>query len=116
MLYTALKVLITAVLVVAVSEAGKKSALAGGVLASLPIVSFLGMTWLYIDTGDSEKVADLARTVFWLVLPSLPVFLLLPYLLNKKVNFFVAMGASTAVLVSLYGLLIVILVKFRIHL
>ena len=71
MLYATLKVLLTSVLVVAVSETAKRSVLFGAILASIPITSVLAMVWLYVDTGDTEKVARLANGIFWLVLPSL---------------------------------------------
>ena len=57
MLYTALKVLITAVLVVAISEAGKRSSAFGALLASLPLTSLLAFVWIYGETGDTAKIA-----------------------------------------------------------
>ena len=69
MLYTALKVLLTAVLVVAISEAAKRSTLLGGILASLPLTSLLAFIWLYGETGDTGKIADLSVSIFWYVLP-----------------------------------------------
>ena len=69
MLAAAIKVAITAVLVVAISEVAKRSSLLGAVLASIPLTSVLAMVWLYADTGDAHKVADLATGIFWLVLP-----------------------------------------------
>ena len=101
-MYYFFKVALTAVVVVAVSEISKRSSLLGGALASLPLVSFLGMIWLYIDTGSSEKVAELSRNIFWLVLPSLSFFLLLPVLLKKGVGFSASFGISTAVMISFY--------------
>jgi putative Ca2+/H+ antiporter (TMEM165/GDT1 family) len=65
--YYLLKLVITSVLIVAISEIGKKSFLVGAVLASVPLVSVLAMVWLYIDTRDAEKVAALAR---WPAVPS----------------------------------------------
>ncbi|QDT41733.1 hypothetical protein Pan241w_17960 [Gimesia alba] len=101
-MYYFLKVALTAVLVVAVSEISKRSSLLGGVLASLPLVSFLGLIWLYIDTGSAEKVSELSRSIFWLVLPSLSFFLLLPFLLKKGVGFTASFGISTVVMIGLY--------------
>jgi len=98
----AIKILLTAGIVVAVSEASKRSSLLGGLLASLPLISFLGMIWLYIDTGSTEKVAELSSSIFWLVLPSLPFFLLLPFLLKKGLGFYSSMGLSTVVMIGLY--------------
>ena len=110
-MYYAIKIIVTAGLVVAVSEASKRSSLIGGLLASLPIVSFLGMIWLYIDTGSTQKVAELSKSIFWLVLPSLPFFLLLPFLLKKGWEFSSSLGLSTAVMIGLYYGMVVILNK-----
>ena len=92
MLPVALKVVLTALLVVAIAEIAKRSTFAGAVLASIPITSVLAMVWLYADTGDTEKVAGLASGIFWLVLPSLALFIALPLLLRAGWPF----GASLA--------------------
>lgn len=102
MLYVTLKVLLTSVLVVAVSEAAKRSALFGAIIASIPLTSVLAMIWLYIDTGDTEKVARLATGIFWLVLPSLVLFIALPILLRAGVEFYASLGASVALTVGAY--------------
>jgi hypothetical protein len=67
MLPAAIKVLLTAALVVAIAEVAKRSTFAGAVLASIPLTSVLALIWLYADTGDTEKVAALAGGIFWLV-------------------------------------------------
>lgn len=108
-MYYVLKIVLTAGIVVAVSEASKRSSLLGGLLASLPLISFLGMIWLYIDTGSTDKVANLSSSVFWLVLPSLPFFLMLPSLLKKGWGFYSSLGLSTAVMIGLYYGMMVIL-------
>lgn len=115
-MYIFFKVLLTAGLVVVVSEGSKRSALLGGILASLPIVSFMAMIWLYADTGSTEKVADLSRSIFWLVLPSLPFFLLLPYLLKREWGFTTSLIISTAVMVVLYFVMLQALKKVGIEL
>ena len=114
-MYYFLKVALTAVVVVAVSEISKRSSLLGGALASLPLVSFLGMIWLYIDTGSSDKVAELSRNIFWLVLPSLSFFVLLPILLKKGVGFSASFGISTVVMVCFYLGMMFCLKKFGIQ-
>ena len=109
MTYYILKIAVTTGLVVAVSELSKRSSLFGGLLASLPLVSFLGIIWLYVETSDVTKVTSLSRNVFWLVLPSLPFFLVLPFLLKRNVNFYVSLGVATAVMFGLYlGMMIVL--------
>lgn len=111
-MYFAAKVLISAVLVALISEIAKRSTLAGGLLASVPLVSVLAMIWLYVDTRDSARIAQFSLYVFWLVLPSLVLFLLLPLLLKLKLNFYGALALSLAVMVALYGLMVVVLRQF----
>jgi hypothetical protein len=106
-----LKVAISALLIVAVSEISKRYSLAAGILASLPIVSVLAMIWLYIDTSSIEKVSQLSTSIFWMVLPSLSLFIMLPLLLKSRVPFYPALIASSVVMVLLYCLMIVILKK-----
>lgn len=105
MLYIAFKVLLTAVLVVAVSEVAKLSNLIGAVLASLPLVSLFAMIWLYVDTGDAEKIAKLASGIFWLVLPSLVLFVALPLLIHKGMEFYASLGISVVLTVAAYFLM-----------
>lgn len=116
MAYYIFKVVLTTGLIVAISEISKRSTLVGGLLASLPIVSFLGMIWLYVETGSQEKVSELSKSVFWLVLPSLPFFLLLPLLLKKTENFYVSFGAATVTMIGIYVVMLAALRKFGIQL
>ena len=102
MVYYAVKVLISAGLVVLVSELAKRSTLAGAVLASIPLVSVLAMIWLYVDTRDAAQVAALSRSVFWLVLPSLVLFLLLPVLLERGYTFYLSLATSVGATVIVY--------------
>jgi hypothetical protein len=99
MLYV-VKVILSAVLVVVISEVAKRSPAWGGLLASLPIVSLLAIGWLYYETRDSLKVAAFARSTLWYVLPSLLFFLLLPILLKAGGAFGtsigIALGATAA--------------------
>ncbi|MEC9367131.1 MAG: DUF3147 family protein [Pseudomonadota bacterium] len=109
------KLAITSVLVVAISEVSKRNALMGAVLASIPLVSVLAMIWLYADTRDVDKVASLATGIFWLVLPSLALFIALPVLLHRGVGFPLAMSLSIAVTVAAYFVMLVVLKKFGIE-
>ena len=106
MAYLALKIIITSVIVVLTSEIAKQSSFLGSILASVPIVSVLAMTWLYIDTKDVLKVIDLSRGIFWLVIPSLTLFLVLPVLLKYGINFYASLFISIGTTVVSYFLLI----------
>lgn len=98
----AAKVLVTAVVVVAVSEISKRSTVWGALLASLPLTSLLAFVWLYADTRDAGRVAALSQEIFWLVLPSLPLFLVLPVLLRLGWNFWLSLAAACAVAAACY--------------
>ena len=114
MLYYVLKFTISALLIVAISEISKRYSLTAGILASLPIVSVLAMIWLYVDTASIEKITKLSTSIFWMVLPSLSLFLMLPLLLKNKVPFYPALIISWLVMVLLYYAVILILKKLGI--
>lgn len=83
MQYLIMKYLITAGLVVLVSELAKRSDKLGGLVAALPLVTVLTLIWLYVEQQPEAKIANHAYYTFWYVLPTLPMFLLFPYLLPK---------------------------------
>jgi len=114
--YYLVKIALTTVLIVAISEIAKRSSLIGAILASVPLVSVLAMLWLYIETRDVGKVSTLATSVFWLVLPSLALFLVLPALLKHGLNFYLSLGLSVTVTVGCYFLMVVILNHFGVKL
>lgn len=116
MSYTIIKIIITSLLIVAISELSKRNSLIGALLASLPLISVLAMFWLYLDTKDVGKVADLATSVFWLVIPSLIFFISLPILLKNGLNFYLSMGLSMSVTAGCYFLMITILTRYGIKL
>ncbi len=109
MVYLALKFLISAAVVVAVSEIARRSSLFGALVASLPLTSLLAFVWLYRDTGDAAQVASLSASIFWLVLPSLLLFVLLPVLLRAGVGFWLSLTLSCASTAAAYGLTAVLL-------
>ena len=104
--YYIVKVIISAILIVAISEISKRSSLIGAVLASIPLVSVLAMIWLYIDTKDVARVAALASGIFWLVLPSLALFIALPLLLKQGFNFYLSMVISILLTIGCYWLMV----------
>lgn len=114
MWYYIIKVLISSVLIVAISEISKRSSFWGGILASIPLVSVIAFIWLYIDTNDIKKISDLSVSIFWLVIPSLSLFITLPILLKYKFNFYLALTVSIIVMIGFYYLMIFILQKFGI--
>lgn len=116
MIYYIVKILVTTVLIILISEISKRSTLIGSILASVPLVSVLAMIWLYVDTKDIQKISSLSTSIFWLVLPSLALFISLPVLLKKEFNFYISMGLSITITVSCYYLMILFLGKAGIKL
>lgn len=116
MIYYLVKVAVSAILIVAIAEISKRSSFIAAVLASVPLVSVLAMIWLYIDTRDADKVAALASGIFWLVLPSLALFVSLPLLLRYGVNFYLSLGLSILLTIGCYWVMVSTLNHFGVKL
>lgn len=116
MLYLAVKAFLSGVIVMAVSEIARRSPAFGALVASLPLVSLLGILWLWRDTGDAGRIADHAEATFWYVIPSLPMFLMVPYLLRHGVNFWAALLAGCVLTVALYGVAVLVAARFGVRL
>lgn len=114
-MYYAIKVLISAILIVAISELSKRSSFLGAILASIPLVSVMAFIWMYIDTKNIEEISKLSISIFWLVIPSLVLFIVLPILL-KYFNFYISLVGSIALTIISYYLMIYLLEKFNISL
>jgi len=116
MLYFAIKCALSGIIIAVVSELAKRSPALGALIVSLPLVSLFGILWLWRDTGDTERIASLAQSTFWYVLPSLPLFLVLPAMLRASVGFWPSLAASCAMTVILYFITAWALAKFGINL
>lgn len=104
MLYFVVKAAISGLLIAAISEVARRSPGFGALIASLPLVSVLGMMWLWRDTHDPTRMAAHVGATFWYVVPSLPMFLLMPVLLRAGVQFWWVLAAGCALTVLLYAL------------
>ncbi len=102
MAFLAFKYLLTAALVVLVSELAKRSDQLGALLASLPLVTILTLIWLQLEKQPASKIGNHAWYTFWYVLPTLPMFLLFPWLL-ARLGFWSALGASAVLTMLLFG-------------
>jgi hypothetical protein len=116
MLYLALKAALSGVIIAVASELARRSPTLGALIVSLPLISLLAMLWLWRDTGDTARIAALSESTFWYVLPTLPMFLLLPALLRHGVGFWSALATSCALTFALYLLTVWALAKFGVTL
>lgn len=115
MLQYAFKVLVSAIVVVVVSELGKRSSFWGALLTSLPLTSLMAFIWIWRDTGNAEAIASLSHGIFWMVLAALPLFLILPALLRNGMTFWPALGLSCLVTIGVYFALAWVLGRFGVR-
>lgn len=116
MAYYITKLIITSLLIVLISEISKRSSLAGALLAAIPLVSILAMTWMYIDTDSSKSAVEFSQRIVWLIAPSMTLFIVFPFLIQKGVGFFISMTISILLTVVAYYSVIYIVGKFGIKL
>ena len=115
MIYYALKIAISAAVIVAVSEVAKRNSGVAALLAAIPLTSLLAFIWLHVE-GSSAAIGELSTQVFWLVLPSLILFLALPALLKFGINFWLSLGASCAATIVCYLVMLPLLRKAGVQL
>jgi hypothetical protein len=116
MYYLALKAALSGMIVAAVSEVAKRYPGFGGLIASLPLVSVLGMIWLWRDTHDPDRMAAHVSGTLWFIAPSIPMFLLIPMLLRRGASFWPSLAAGCLLTVSLYALMVWAAPRFGIKL
>lgn len=116
MTYLVVKAILSGLLIAAISEIARRSPGVAALVASLPLVSILGMIWLWRDTADTTRIAAHAEATFWYVLPSLPMFLILPWLIRQDWGFWPALGVGCVITVALYFLLLWLAPRFNLPL
>ena len=109
------KYLLTAGVVVLVSEIAKRSDRLGGLIAALPLVTVLALIWLYVENQSSEKISNHAYYTFWYVLPTLPMFLIFPYLL-KKFGFWITLSSSMMITLIIFYIFAKVMKSFGVDL
>lgn len=116
MIYLIAKYAGTAFIIVLVSEIAKKSDRFGALISSLPFVTVLVMIWLYFEKQGNAKIANHAYYTFWYVIPTLPMFLVMPWLMARGVHFWVALGVGVLVTFGCFFLTAVIARRFGVNL
>lgn len=109
------KYLVTAAMVVLISEIAKRSDKLGGLVAALPMVTILTLVWLYLERQAPEKIANHAWYTFWYVVPTLPMFLAFPFLL-PRLGFWPTLAMSALLTIACFGLFALLVRRFGIEL
>ncbi len=110
--YYLVKTLVSALLIVVISEVAKRHSGFAALVASLPLTSLLAFVWLRVDGVASAKIGELSNDIFWLVLPSLLLFIVFPWLLRRGVDFWWALGLAIAASVAAYFATLTLLRRF----
>ena len=116
MLWFATKSLLSGIMIAAASAVARRYPGFGALIASLPLVSVLGMIWLWHDRPDAENMAAHAGATFWFVLPSLPMFLVIPTLLRHGTPFWAALLLGCALTIALYLAMVWLAPRFGVRL
>jgi hypothetical protein len=110
------RALLSGLIVAAIAMIARRNPAAGALVASLPLLSLLGMIWLWHDTHDPERMAAHVEATFWYVIPSLPMFLAIPYAIRHGMTFWPALIAGCAMTILLYLLTIIVAARFGVRL
>ena len=116
MVWYIVKIFISALIIFLVSEVSKRLPLMGSLIPSLPLISVLGMIWIFQETKDIQKIITHAEGTFWYVLPSLPMFLVMPWLMKKGFSFYFSLGCGIILTFLLYLIMTKILSKLGMNL
>ena len=116
MSYYLLKLFISALTIVAVSEIAKRYTGLAALLASLPLTSLLAFIWLKLESTANEQIAELSIQIFWLVIPSLVLFLVLAWMLRMNANFWLSLGLACAATAAFYLALLPLLRRVGVQL
>ncbi len=106
-----IKTLIAAIVIVAVVEMSKRNSSLAAFLLALPIVSITTFVWIYVESKDKIKIANISQETFWYVIPSLPMFLLFSWMLKNDYNFYLALFFYCVLTAGLFGITQYILSK-----
>jgi len=115
MLFYAINVLVSAVLIVLISELAKRHSLFAALIASLPLTTLMAMLWMRLDGSSVSDIAGLCSAVFWLVLPSLVFFLIFPLMIKQGLAFWLSLGISVTATAVAYFLMLPLLRRWDIQ-
>jgi len=116
--FDVVKILLTAVIILVVTKLQLVSDKLSALLIALPLTSILAMIWMRHEAKVAEQatriesIANHAYYTFWFVLPTMPMFLVIPWMLRKGHGFYFTLGVNALLTTVLFWLLVVTLKKF----
>ena len=115
-MYTIIKIIFTALVIVIISEIAKRSTLIAGIVASIPLTSLLAFMWLYFDTQDPNSIRDLSRNILLMIPPSMTFFVVLYSLIGWNISFYSSLSISILLTAFVYWIYFIILGLFGVNL
>ena len=110
------KIILSALLITGISEAARHHTFFAALIASVPMISVISLIWIYLQHTNAEKISQLSTDIAWLTLPSLVLFIALPTLLHYRIHFFLSLIIAILLTICAYGMMIMLLKHFGIHL
>lgn len=110
------KVLLSAVIIVLVNKVQLINDRLSALLIALPLTSLLAMIWMHQAGQSGQRIANHAEGTFWFVLPTLPMFLILPWMVRNGWGFWAALLANCLLTAGFFWLTVFVLRKFGIDL
>ncbi len=83
MLFYVTKLIITASLIVLVTEVAKRSDKVGGLIAALPVTTLLIILWMHFEGQSDQKISNHMSYNLFFVIPTLPMFFLFPFVISR---------------------------------
>jgi hypothetical protein len=102
MILLLIKAMISGILIAIISEIARKNPGLGALIASLPLISIFVIIWMWLENKDVNNIADHTEATFWFVLPTLPMFLIIPFLLRANWNIWLVLTISVMVTLVFY--------------
>ena len=114
-MYLIIKTLISAMIIVIVSEIAKKYTWTAAIVVSLPLTSVLAFLWLYWDTKNTQKVIELSYSTMVMTIPSFVFFIVLPLLLKFKQNFILSIIISIISTAIAYSIFMFVIKRYNLN-
>jgi hypothetical protein len=110
------KLLISAAIIVVVNKIQLFNDRLSALLIALPLTSLVAMIWMHQAGQSPQRLANHAEGTFWFVLPTLPMFIILPWMLRHQWGFWTALTANCLLTIGFFWFTVFVLRRFGIDL
>ena len=115
-LFDGVKLAVTAVVILMVTKIQLFHDKLSALLIALPLTSLIAMIWMHQGKQGAERIANHSESTFWFVLPTLPMFLIFPWMLRQGWGFGLSLGANCLITAVLFWIMVAVLKRFGVDL